>query len=432
MIRRSARRHSLHLVSGARAKNGGHDELSVVHRLSAAILDVSRYLDTDEVLQTIVTTARSLLGAEYAALGVPDGAGSFARFIVDGVSDEQWRAIGPLPRQHGMLGVMLHAAGPQRLADIRAEAHFSGWPAAHPTMTAFLGMPIRVGGDQSGDERDTDDEGEHAGATLGAIYLANKPGGFTEADENLLAVLAAHAAIALTHARLYERSRELSIARERARIAHELHDAVAQKLFALRLVAESVDARLDDEPELARAGLAEIADLASEAAAELRDAVVELRPADLSADGLAETLRKQVTVLDRAGRAVGGPRLLFAADWCEGGEPALPPAHREVVLRVAQEALHNACRHAGAGAVRLTMRAVPPPAGATMDLPGLVLEIADDGAGFDVGAVLRAGRSLGLRSMRARARSVRGTLRVTSTPGDGTTIRLEVPGGRAN
>src|SRR5437899_2669320 len=77
--------------------------LDTIRRLSAAVLAVSRHLATDEVLQTIVATARELIGAEYAALGIPDGAGSFAQFLVDGVSDEQWAAIGPLPRQHGLL-----------------------------------------------------------------------------------------------------------------------------------------------------------------------------------------------------------------------------------------------------------------------------------------------------------------------------------------
>ncbi len=71
------------------------DALDAMRRLSAAVLAVSRHLETDEVLQTIVGTARELIGAEYAALGVPDGAGSFAQFLVDGISDEQWAAIGP-------------------------------------------------------------------------------------------------------------------------------------------------------------------------------------------------------------------------------------------------------------------------------------------------------------------------------------------------
>lgn len=372
----------------------------MVHRLSAAVLAVSRHLETPEVLQTIVRIARELLGAEYAALGVPDGAGSFAQFVVDGVSDEQWARIGPLPRQHGILAVMLRQPEAQRLDDIRADPRFGWWPAAHPELRAFLGMPIT-----SGEE------------ILGAIYLANKESGFTATDEELLRVLAAHAAIALANARLYERSRELTIEQERARLAHDLHDAVSQKLFSLRLTAEAATEFVGRDPDRARDEIAEVRKLAREATEELRVAVVELRPAALAEDGLATTLRKQVTVLDRAVRAQDArcPTVSFVDEH----PPALPPAQQQVVLRVAQEALHNAVRHAQACAVTVTLG--PLPSG------GALLLVTDDGVGFDPAATRRRGRSLGLRSMRDRASSVRGRLVVDSEPGGGATVRLEVP-----
>ncbi|MEU8820090.1 GAF domain-containing sensor histidine kinase [Actinoplanes sp. NPDC048796] len=371
------------------------DELSVARRLSAAVLAVSDRLTVPEVLQTIVDTARELAGARYAALGVPDDAGSFAQFVVSGVSDEVQAAIGPLPRQHGFLAVMLHDPATQRVADIRADPRFHWWPDAHPVLEAFLGVPII-----SGDE------------ILGALYLANKPGGFTDADEELVGVLATHAAIALTHARLYARNRELTIAEERARIAHDLHDAVAQRLFGLRLTAQAADVLLDRDPAAARRHLAEVTTLAREAAEELQAAVQELRPADLATDGLPAALRKQVGVLDRAYN--GAPHLTYGDD----DPPELPMPVRTVVFRVAQEALHNAVRHAKASTVRVRLRTLGPDA--------VRLEVADDGRGFDVAATLKAGRSLGLRSMRERACAVRATLTVDSAPGEGTTVGLEV------
>jgi signal transduction histidine kinase len=379
----------------------GRDELRTARRLSAAVLAVSGRLTVPEVLQTIVDTARELAGAQYAALGVPDGGGSFAQFLVAGVSPEVQAAIGPLPRQHGFLALMLHEPQAQRVADIRADPRVQWWPAAHPTLEAFLGVPI-IDGDE----------------ILGALYLANKPGGFTDADEELVGVLAAHAAIALTHARLYARSRELSIAEERARIAHDLHDAVAQRLFGLRLTVQAVDMLLDRDPAAARQRLAEVATLAREAVAELQAAVQELRPANLAEDGLPSVLRKQVQVLDRANRGSDGPRLCYTED----DPPVLPPARQAVVLRVAQEALHNAVRHAKATTVRVSLT--------RHGDEGVRLEVADDGIGFDAEAALRAGGSLGLRSMRERACSVRGSVTVHSTPGAGTVVRLEVPGGR--
>jgi signal transduction histidine kinase len=322
--------------------------------------------------------------------------------VVDGVSDEQWKAIGPLPRQHGILAAMLKEATPQRLADVRQDPRFEGWPSAHPDLADFLGMPIL-----------DDDE------VLGAIFLANKncPAphggcGFTAEDEALLRILAAHAAIALTNARLYERGRELTIAGERARIAHELHDAVNQKLFSLRLTAQAAAALVDRDPARAKVELREVARLAAEAADELRDVVVELRPAALDEDGLVATLRTQVQVMGRAHAA----RIAFASRSVR----ALPPAQEEAVLRVFQEALHNALRHADADTVDVLLEG---------RAKGAVLRIRDDGCGFDPAAVRSAGRHLGLVSMRDRAAGAGGRLVVESAPGKGTVIEMEVPGG---
>jgi signal transduction histidine kinase len=369
-----------------------------LREVSAAVLAVTSHLSVHEVLQTIVASARRLLDARYAALGVPDPNGSFADFLTDGLSDEQWRAIGPVPRQHGLLGVLLRDPNPIRLADVRSHPRFGWWPASHPVLTDFLGMPI-VDGDE----------------ILGSLFLANKqaPGGFTAADEELLRLLAGHAAIALVNARLYERSRELSIVAERNRIARELHDAVTQKLFSLRLTADAAAALVSTDPERAADELATVRRLAAEASAELRAIVVGLRPVDLAGDGLDVALRKQVDLLDR----VHGPVTVRFQDTAGASVPRLPATREEAVYRVAQEALHNALRHAAANRVDVTLRAVD---------GSLVLDVVDDGQGFDATA---PSRRLGLASMRERARSAGGRLEVSSRPGAGTRVRLEVPTG---
>jgi signal transduction histidine kinase len=386
--------------ASCRAIGPGSAEQSL-EQLSAAVLAVARHRSVHEVLQTIVATARRLLDAEYAALGVPDDAGGFAEFVVDGVSDEQWEAIGPLPRQHGILAAMLHEAKPQRLPDVRADPRFGWWPDAHPVLVDLLGMPVTDGTE-----------------VLGALYLANHRGGggFSEADERLLGVLAAHAAIALTNARLYEQARELALAEERTRIAQELHDAVAQKLFSARLTAETAATLVDAEPARARAELAEVARLAAESGAELRGIVSALRPAELASDGLVGTLRSRVALLDR----VHAAEVSMSAG---SGLPPLPPDIEETLLRVAEEALHNALRHAAAGTVRVSLSAT---------LDGLVtLSVTDDGSGFDIDVPPRAAaRRLGLASMRERARAAGGTLSVLSAPGRGTTVRVTVRGDR--
>jgi signal transduction histidine kinase len=364
------------------------DRDAALHAVSAAVLAVTRHLSVHEVFQVIVRAAAQLLDARYAALGVPDDEGSFAEFVVEGVSDEQWERIGPLPRQHGLLAVMLREDKVQRLPDVRKAPAFEGWPSAHPVLRDFLGVPIRDGED-----------------TLGIIFLANKrqAGGFTADDETRLILFAAHAAIALTNARLYERNRELTVIEERARLARELHDAVAQKLFSLRLTAAAALAAKDPAPELER-----VQTLAKEALAELREVIFELRPAELEGDGLAESLRKHVQVLDRVWGASRGRRTEVRFD---GEEIALPPETEAVVFRIAQEALYNALRHGD-------------PSEVTVDLTQGVLEIRDDGNGFDVSADARDG--LGLASMRERAASVGAVLTIESS-GSGTVVRLEVP-----
>lgn len=368
---------------------------ATLDELSDAVLAVAARRSVRDVLQTIVGTARELLDCEYAALGVPDETGGFAEFVVDGISDEQWAAIGPLPRQHGMLGVMLSDPTVQRLSDLRKDPRFGWWPATHPVLKAFLGVPI-----QDGDE------------ILGAIYLANPKGRveFTGDDQRLLGVLAAHAAIALTNARLFEQGRELTLVQERQRIARELHDAVAQKLFSLRLTAQAAATLVRRDPDRAIAELQTVADLASDAAAELRQVVSQLRPGDLSRQGLVETLRSRVALLDRVHTA--------SVTFCgEVGRP-LPYQTEEALLRVAEEALHNALRHSGASQVAVTLN---------VQNGRLTLEIVDDGGGFDVTGPDGSSSRLGLASMRERSRAVKGRLSVTSSLETGTRVRLTAP-----
>jgi signal transduction histidine kinase len=368
---------------------------SELRDVSAAVLAVTAHLSVRDVLTTILSAARKLVGARYAALGVPDEDGGFAEFLADGLTDEEWDAIGPLPQQHGVLGLMLCDPNPVRLADIREHPHFGWWPRAHPNLTDFLGMPIT-----DGDE------------IVGELFLANscEPDGFTAEDEELVRLLAAHAAIALVNARLYEHSRELSIVEERNRIARELHDAVSQKLFSLRLTADAALELLDRDPSRAKAELVTVRRLAAEASSELREIVVGHRPPDLAGDGLDRALRKQVELLDR----VHAPVLRFAGCDCV---PVLTEQGQEAVYRIAQEAMHNALRHADAGRIDVVLTAGD---GFT------VLRVTDDGVGFAPASTV-AGRRLGLASMRERAQAVGGTLTVTSEPGGGTTVRLAVP-----
>ncbi len=362
--------------------------------VSDAVLAVAAELDVEEVLQRLVEGARELAQARYAALGVPDGEGGFSQFLTAGMSEAMVASLGPLPRQHGVLGAMLEERQPYLTSDIHEHPRFRGWwPKGHPDMRSFLGVPIVAR------ER-----------VIGAFYLTDKVGAldFTGEDQELIELLAAHAAIAITNARLYEESRELSVLAERNRLALDLHDAVSQKLFGLALAAESAGTLLDRDPEAARDQVAKLQTLAQEAREELRSLVFELRPPDLEQDGLCGALRKHVEVLRRV------QPVAIELDLDAGIE--LDPSRDRELLRIAQEAIHNALRHARARQLEVRL-------GRTDGR--VLLEVADDGVGFDPGARELRATHLGLTSMEERARRLGATLEIRSAPGSGTVVHLE-------
>jgi signal transduction histidine kinase len=350
----------------------------------------------EPVLQRIVEASRELAGARYAALGVPDGEGNFAQFITAGMSDELVAAIGPLPRTHGLLGAMLAADRPHRTEDIRQDPRFRGWwPQAHPQMGSFLGVPIRS-----------------PDGVLGALYLTDKEDGpsFTEEDERLIEMLAAHASIAIANARLYERGRELSFVEERNRLARDLHDSVVQKLFGVVLAAQSAATLFERDPAAAHSQVQRLQELTQDAIQELRSLIFQLRPAAVESEGLAAALAKHVQVL----RRVHEQEIAFDAV----GKPRMRPAVDGDVFRIAQEGLHNALRHSAAEHLEVRLEE---------DERRLLLTVRDDGVGFDPQSPVHRSRRLGLTSMEERARALGGKLAIDSTTGAGTTIKLEVP-----
>ena len=369
-----------------------------LREMSDAVLAVASNLEIEQVLQRLVDVSRGLVHARYAALGIPNGEGGFAQFLTSGMDAELIERLGPLPETHGLLGAMLEGFDSYRTGDIQADPRFRGWwPRGHPSMRSFLGVPICA-----------------AGEIIGAFYLTDKQGAdeFSESDQELIELLAAHAAIAVTNARLYERSRELSILDERNRLALELHDVISQKLFALSLTAESAGQLLDVDLEAAREQVDRLRRLSQEALEELRYLILELRPPELERDGLATTLRKHVEVL----RRVQGDAPEIAVE-LDGVPPAEMARDREL-LRIAQEALQNALKHSGASRIALRL--------GTAD-GRVVLEVADDGAGFDPQASGVRSRRLGLSSMEERARRLGGSLVIESARDRGTTVRLEAP-----
>jgi len=408
---------------------------ATLRRLLDVVLRLGAERRVEPVLRQVVDAARELTGAGYAAIGVPDGEGGFERFLTAGVDAATWSRIGALPRTHGLLGAVLCEPRALRLADIRADPRFLGYPAAHPDMGAFLAVPILAGGE-----------------VVAEIFLTNPAGGpeFPDAALRLVEALAGHAALAVVTAQRQERLRELSIVAERTRIARELHDSVTQTLFSLSLAADSAAALAAKLTAPAASGglAAELtasgglaAELTAPAVAsdapaapdptstdgligqldrvrslaqlgldELRELVDTLRPAELGRDGLASALRTRVDLL----RAVHGSPIALRTRVSEPVDEALG---REL-LKIANEALGNALRHAGDARTSVELE---------VGAEAARLVVSDDGVGFDLPGTLRASRRLGLTSMRERAEAIGGSLRIDTAPGAGTAVTLEVP-----
>jgi signal transduction histidine kinase len=202
--------------------------------LIEAGIALSSELELDAVLALLVATAAELTGARYSALGVLDASRTeLERFITHGVDEQERAAIGAFPRGRGILGALVRDAHALRLDDLTADPRSVGFPANHPPMTTFLGVPVML-----------------RGVAYGNLYLSEKAGGgpFTRGDEEVVTLLAAQAAVAIDNARLYEastrRSRQLESLNEiAAALASELELPRLLDLVA-RDLRELVDARV--------------------------------------------------------------------------------------------------------------------------------------------------------------------------------------------
>src|SRR5215216_465710 len=197
-----------------------------LRRLLTANRSIVQELSLPAVLHRIVATARDVADARYAALGVIGADGLLEQFLHVGLDEEKVRAIGELPKGRGVLGALIEDPKPIRLTRIAEDPRSSGFPAGHPPMTTFLGVPIR--------SRDS---------VFGNLYLTDRIDGgpFTAEDEELVLALAATAGIAIENARLYEESRRRQEwLRASGEISRQLLDPGAEHADTLHRIATSV------------------------------------------------------------------------------------------------------------------------------------------------------------------------------------------------
>jgi len=365
--------------------------------LHTAGLDVSSELALDLVLKKVVEQARALVGTKYGALSVVGEDGRIKSFITSGISDAQREAIGPPPVGHGVLGVVLREGQRLRLDSIQGHPRSAGFPANHPVMLTLVAVPIVC-----------------KSPFVGNLYLAEKEGGatFTDDDEESLARFAVQAAIAIDNAHLHQQVADLAVAQERLRIAHEVHDGIAQVLGYVNTKVQAANAYLSQgKTDEAGSQMNELALAARDAYADLRESLVNLRTLPSAERTVSSVLEEY---LDRW-KAASGISTQLRID----PELRIPPGIELQLIRIVQEALTNVRRHARATAAKVDIRR----------RDGQVVGVvSDDGVGFNPEARPRSDfPRFGLSTMRERAESVGGTLRVSSVPGEGTTVAFELP-----
>jgi signal transduction histidine kinase len=363
--------------------------------LDAATVAISQELSLERVLQIIVDSVRPLVGARYAALGIPDEHGVMERFITSGLSAQRRAAIAHPPRGKGLLGISIRHSDTLRVDDIAGDARSAGFPAEHPPMTSLLSVPIKV-----------------EGRAIGNLYLTDRVDGkpFSEDDERLVESFARHAGLAIHNARLHEELRQLAVLQERERIAQDLHDGSIQSLYAVSLA-------LEDTEELMAMDQAQALERIDRAIEQIHGTIQEIRDFIMGLDPDARTavdlLSGLATLTDDFERST-----LIEVELSSDPDVPLDPEDTLQLIQLTREAMSNVARHAEASKVLVNVED---------RREWLRLSIIDDGRGFDTSASQRPGHH-GLTNMHARAESLGGSLTIHSDDG-GTQVVFEMPRG---
>ena len=375
------------------------------------------------VLQRVVDLAREVVGARYAALGVlaPDGS-HLNQFVTSGLSEADRARIGNLPKGHGLLGLVIRERRPVHAPDISRHAESSGFPAHHPPMKSFLGVPV-IAGDR----------------VFGNLYLTDKLDAldFDAEDEAVAVLLAAQAAVAIENARLHERSKELldrvqAMHRQRdlvfAMMNHELRNALTGVYgWSERLLrGRGGEAGVAQAAREVHEGAERTISLLNNFLDLTRLDAGKVRPVTRDVDPRAEVGRVFANI-----RPSAEAKRITLVDRYENGVPPL----RTDPVRLAQilvNLLSNAIRHSPEGGA-ITVQVEPADGGVSFRVtdegPGVAPEaqelIFEPFERFDPHSGI--GTGLGLPVSRRLAEVLGGRLALQSPAGQGATFILTLP-----
>lgn len=357
-----------------------------------------RHLRLDQVLQALVDVVVDLLHADKASVQVWEptterlmvrAARGYSQAMIDLMC-----TYGP---GDGIAGNVFLSGEPIAVEDARLAPPPADHIADVEAIRSVLSVPLTIGGRVYG--------------VFAMDYC--QPRAFDAEDRRLFMALAQRAAMAIHNAHLYEQAEQAAMLEERQRLARELHDSVSQTLYSLVLLAEA-GRRFSDNDDLAQVSqiLARLGDTSLQALREMRLMVYQLRPLALQETGLVSALQQR---LDAVEKRAGIHAYLEVS-----GDLPLPGPWEEAFYRIAQEALNNALKHAGATTTNVTLRARRRGTAQTT----VELRVSDDGRGFDI-TCNEANEGIGLASMRERAAQLGAALDIRSSVGAGTLIAVE-------
>jgi signal transduction histidine kinase len=395
-------------AQGVDLQEARRQELERMARFLTLAGQLNATLDHERVLDlALELTARGLLDSDEPSDSLVGmlflRVGDRARIVSGkGLPQSDWRLDFRVDR--GLIGDTIQRQGPIRRR----------WPAADEDLRRLAGL--------AGCRSLLAAPLAHEGETIGLMIFAHpSTNAFGYEEALLLAAMAEQTMVALQNARRFqdvtvERDRIQELQEEaRRRLARDLHDGPTQTLATIAMRASFARRLLDRDVSAANEEMGKAEDLARRTTREVRHMLFTLRPLILESQGLVSALQQ---LADKTEDLTGHPVILEVEDGVEDG---LDPSRQGLVFFIAEEAVHNARKHAEAEHVWIRLR---------REAEELLLEVEDDGVGFNVGSVdasyLQRG-SLGMVSMRERSELLGGTLRVQSTEGRGTRVSLRVP-----
>jgi nitrate/nitrite-specific signal transduction histidine kinase len=350
---------------------------------------VNRSVDLQEVLNDALGHVLQVMRFDAGGVYLLDESGQELRLVTQRGIDAVWESrIRAVKVGEGFSGRAVAEGQPLVINDVPQEMLLERFGTADLNFHTAASFPLMASGE-----------------TLGAMFVASAPRRpLSQQDIELLNAIGLQVGVAVENTHLINRQKEAATVEERQRLARELHDAVTQTLFSASLIADVLPRIWDRNPEEARRRLEELRQLARGALAEMRTLLMELRPVALHEAALSDLLRQLSEAF--TGRMRVPIELTLEGSGCD-----LPGEVKVAFYRIAQEALNNVAKHAGASQVWLSLRC---------SAERTILAVHDNGAGFEPG---QAGpNNLGLRIMRERAQAIGATLTVDSEMGEGTEV----------